>query len=286
MIGVYKITNTVNGKSYVGCSTANVERRIQCHFRGNRGSKLIKSAIDKYGQDKFIYEILEECDSKDVVKDRERYWISFYNTIAPNGYNLTTGGEGYEGWHFAEEVNLSRKPHTQETKDKISKALSGQKRNEEQLERIRVAAKIRNSNPEIREKISKANINPDKETRLKMSISQKERFKNSEASFKGCHHTEEVKKHLSDIAKLKVGELNNFYGKTHSEETKQKLSKAKSDSNKGRCWFTNGFENKFLNLEEGTKLIQENSSWKKGRSQYWKLSSSSTIENVSNEEIH
>lgn len=284
MIGIYKITNTINNKSYVGCSSVSVEGRIKCHLECNdRGSQLVKFAIMKYGREAFISEVIEECCVEDL-KDRERYWISFYDTIAPKGYNLTSGGEGYEGWHFAEEVNRNRKPHSEETKQKIGDANRGQRRSESQLERIRVASKLRNSRPEVRAKISKANSNPSLETREKMSRSQKKRFENSPSTFKGCHHSEESRKKISDSAKLRVGDLGSFFGRNHSDETKAHLSQVKSDSNRGRHWFTNGVENRFMNDADGEFLIKQDPSWRKGQTQYWNnLSNSSTRESITNE---
>ena len=90
---IYKITNLINGKVYIGQSK-NVKRRIKEHqqqYASNSISK-IRNAINKYGIQNFKVEILE----KDIenYNEREMYWISYYNSTDSNcGYNITDGGE-------------------------------------------------------------------------------------------------------------------------------------------------------------------------------------------------
>ena len=84
MIGIYKITNLITQKSYIGQSL-NINRRFQEHCRKNE--QQIDQSIQKYGLDNFKFEILEEC-SAEQLNDREDYWIEYYNTIVPNGYNI------------------------------------------------------------------------------------------------------------------------------------------------------------------------------------------------------
>ena len=98
-IGIYKITNKINGNSYIGMSK-NIERRINEHknlaFNSKRGSdkrKALYQAIRKYGFDNFSLEILEEC-SEESLKTREIYWIEYYNTYHDRRhYNETPGGD-------------------------------------------------------------------------------------------------------------------------------------------------------------------------------------------------
>lgn len=89
MVGIYKITNKVNGKSYIGQSI-DINRRWNEHKTGSYTSA-IHLAIIKYGIENFIWEILEECSIKEL-DIKEKYYIQQYNTLAPNGYNLTDGG--------------------------------------------------------------------------------------------------------------------------------------------------------------------------------------------------
>ena len=91
-IGIYKLTNIINGKSYIGQST-NIERRWSDYKSLCCTSQpLIYNALKKYGIKNFTFEILEEC-KKEELNERERYYIKKYNSFGENGYNLTSGGE-------------------------------------------------------------------------------------------------------------------------------------------------------------------------------------------------
>lgn len=96
MIGIYKITNQINGKVYIGQST-NIKRRWRQHQKtaydvNNKDyEKPLYRAIRKYGIENFIFEILEECLKKELNEKEKRY-ISLYNSFF-NGYNLTLGGD-------------------------------------------------------------------------------------------------------------------------------------------------------------------------------------------------
>ena len=84
MIGIYKITNKINGKAYIGQSVC-LERRFAEHKR--RSEQQIDQAIQKYGIENFTFEVIEECNAEEL-NDREEYWTLHYNSIVPNGYNI------------------------------------------------------------------------------------------------------------------------------------------------------------------------------------------------------
>lgn len=88
---IYKITNKVNGKSYIGQTRYTIESRWKQH-QHKKDNVYFHNAIKKYGADSFIVEQLEECDIKDL-DSREIYYIAKYDTFH-NGYNLTIGGSG------------------------------------------------------------------------------------------------------------------------------------------------------------------------------------------------
>lgn len=85
MVGIYKITNLINQKSYIGQSI-HIERRWQEHCRPS-ASSIIAKAIRKYSQENFSFEILEECDVSEL-NQKEAYYIAFFNTVVPYGYNI------------------------------------------------------------------------------------------------------------------------------------------------------------------------------------------------------
>ena len=113
MWDIYCITNKINNKSYVGLSS-NVDERWKNHIRDSV-SKLksryhaFQSAINKYGKDSFTWQVIETHDSLESANDAEEFFIAYFNTLVPNGYNLTSGGD-------------SQKLH-ESTKKKISDTL-------------------------------------------------------------------------------------------------------------------------------------------------------------------
>ncbi len=95
--GIYKITNKVNQNLYIGKSIW-IENRWQQHIFDalNRPKTAIDFAIQKYGVDNFTNEIIEEC-SFELLNEKERYWINYYNTYRGQGYNCTPGGDSLMG---------------------------------------------------------------------------------------------------------------------------------------------------------------------------------------------
>lgn len=88
---IYKITNKVNGKSYIGQTRYTIEFRWNQH-KHKRDNTYFHNAIRKYGIENFNIEILEECNIEDL-NSREIFYIAKYDTFS-NGYNLTIGGSG------------------------------------------------------------------------------------------------------------------------------------------------------------------------------------------------
>jgi len=113
MAFIYKITNDINDKVYIGMTTRDVTIRWKEHLR--RSSQLIDSTIQELGKEHFSIETIEEC-SDEEVDDREIYWINFYDSFK-NGYNVTLGGrdeklimtdkvnEVLEWWHKGLTIN-------------------------------------------------------------------------------------------------------------------------------------------------------------------------------------
>ena len=89
---IYKITNLINGKCYIG-QTTNSKRRFTEHKAKGYGSeqnKVLYYAFDKYGIDNFSFEVIES--QIENYNEREKYWIRYYDSFE-NGYNQTEGGE-------------------------------------------------------------------------------------------------------------------------------------------------------------------------------------------------
>lgn len=90
---VYKITNKINGKLYVGQTVHDVRRRFSSHCSpGSGGRSAVKAAIMKYGKEHFTLTVLSECATLEQLNDAEAYWIDHFQTMVPSGYNLVAGG--------------------------------------------------------------------------------------------------------------------------------------------------------------------------------------------------
>lgn len=99
---VYKHTNKINGKSYVGITSRKPEQRWGkngIHYaNASKSNGCFYNAILKYGWDNFTHDILLENLSYEEACEEERNYIKIYNSKVPNGYNLTNGGEGTTGF--------------------------------------------------------------------------------------------------------------------------------------------------------------------------------------------
>lgn len=92
MTGIYKITNRMNGKCYIGQSVDIKKRWVQHIGNTGRDSNPMYLDFKKFGIDNFDFEVLEEC-KREELNAKEIYYIKFFDSYR-NGYNLTTGGQG------------------------------------------------------------------------------------------------------------------------------------------------------------------------------------------------
>lgn len=112
---IYRITNKVNGKSYVGLTIQDLTVRFKQHGYKNSCCIKLRNAIQKYGKENFTVETIEKCSNLDELKKKESGWIAKLNTLHPKGYNLTTGGEH----HTVNEESIKK------IIEKIQKAVFG-----------------------------------------------------------------------------------------------------------------------------------------------------------------
>ena len=218
---VYKITNTLNNKTYIGISVNEpTQGRIRKHLAGH-GNRIIANAVKKYGRDAFTYDILEANVFDEFLPDLEVAYIAKFNTVAPHGYNLTYGGD-----------------HAIPSKDarqKLSEAVKGKKNpnfgkvlSEEHRRKISEANKGKKRKPlskEHRRKISEAN-------------------KGTKNQFYGKRHSVEARRKMSDahrgrkcpplseahrrkISEAKRGKNHHNFGKKLPEEHRRKLHESR-----------------------------------------------------------
>ena len=113
---VYVITNTINGKRYIGQTTTSLERRWWFHQK-HSSCTYVHAAIKKYGPKNFTIEVICEPPTIDLMNELEAEYIQRYYTLAPNGYNLTEGGRAPR--------------HSEMTRKKMSLSHMGMRRSEE-----------------------------------------------------------------------------------------------------------------------------------------------------------
>ncbi|MDE0323126.1 MAG: NUMOD3 domain-containing DNA-binding protein [Candidatus Poribacteria bacterium] len=213
---IYKITNTTNGKSYIGQTINKLEKRINNHFNlNNKRCPALKRAIHKYGRDAFTVEILHEA--LDIfLDDLEIAEINKHNTIAPHGYNLQSGGN----------AGSTNRVVSDQTRKKISEAGKGKTHTPESRKKISDAHKGKTLSPETRKKLSEINKGKTLSPEIRKKISD---------GHKGKTFTPEHRQKISQAAerreppslktrrKLSKGRK----GKTHTPETRKKLSENK-----------------------------------------------------------
>ena len=248
MAAIYILTNKINGKQYVG-QTRNIERRLN-HHKKYYANYIISKAIKKYGWDMFnqhIFYILEnDLDYFEIEMIRR------LNTLAPNGYNLESGGNKNKYPSAETRKKLSKaskgknnpmfgrigikcpmfgKRHTEETKRKMSEAQKGEKcymfgkmgaenpmfgkhHSEEAKSKIRNARKGIRHSEATKEKIRNAALGKKhtEQAKINMSEAQKGKLKSKE--------------HKIKMSTARRGVGNPMFGKKHSPETIVKMKVA------------------------------------------------------------
>ena len=228
--GIYKIICIVNGKGYIGKTEGDIEKRVMTHLnKGNPECVALFNAIAKYGKENFTWEILHHEVLPGLLDSLEIDEIRNHNTLSPNGYNLTKGGEGCraseetrrkqseaakgrkmspEARRKMSEANKGRK-HSLETRRKMSEAGKGKKRTDEHCRKLSQANKGKKHSLETRRKISEVQkgktISPEHRQKLSEAgkgrvVSEETRQKLSEAQ-KGRKVSPEERKRLSEISK-------------------------------------------------------------------------------------
>ena len=201
---VYKHTNKINGKVYIGQTGRNPESRW-LEGKGYIGCTLFYNAIQKYGWDAFDHEIVYDCLSFEEANKYEKELIESYDSTNPEkGYNLMSGGvksqpceatrQKMKEAHSGEKNHFYGKTHTPEVKERLRQKNLG-----------------KTIPAEVREKISRS-------IKVTKSKNKKEQPIKEKKDGRKRHRTEEEKINIS--MKLK--------NRTFSEETRNKISQALS----------------------------------------------------------
>lgn len=113
---IYKITNQINGKVYIGQTINSLEKRFNRHKQDALSGRLdthFARALRKYGVNNFIAEIIENVETQEKLNEREHYWINYYNSCK-EGYNetdsiLKSGGNTYKSKTTEEMEDIKAK---------------------------------------------------------------------------------------------------------------------------------------------------------------------------------
>ena len=148
--GIYKITNKITSKIYIG-SSIDVRRRIMKHKsllrRGKHHSKYLQNSWDKYGEEAFVFEKILEVKDKTRLLEFEQ---EFINDLEPE-FNMCPTAGNRLGFKFSEETksllaeksrgnkNFKGRKHSEGTREKMRKAHLGKKMSAEAREKMRVA---------------------------------------------------------------------------------------------------------------------------------------------------
>lgn len=153
---VYKTVNNVNGKAYVGKHVSSVEND---DYLGS--GMLLWRAIHKYGIEHFSKTIVEYCENKEQLNEREKFWIANENTLYPDGYNIARGGEGGDLYtsnprntEIREKLRVLGKNQSDEHRKVFSESRKGKTHTEEAKQKISVARKGMIFSDEHRKNIS------------------------------------------------------------------------------------------------------------------------------------
>jgi len=231
---IYRITNQVNGKAYIGFTT-NLKERLNDHRYRDGRPTYFHNSIEKYGWKNFDTEVLFESWDEDwCLKVMEPKFIDEYGTFGKYGYNSTKGGEGNLGLVMSDEA-----------KAKISKANKG-KPCPEHVKEISRNRKHTEEEKRKRSESQKASYTEERRQKMKEWATGRKHTQETKdkiaKSKRGIPLTEEHKRKVSEgrmgvepwnkgIERTEyIGEGNPFFGKTHTPETIEKIKAA----NKGR----------------------------------------------------
>ena len=231
---IYKITNILNNKIYIGKTKNSIERRFNQHkkssltYDSSNSISYLHSAMYKYGVDNFIIEEIDTADSLTELNQKEKYWINEFNSIDKSiGYNLAKGGDGGDIFNQLdkEAQNKKREKHSIDTSNRIWV-----------------------TNGIDTKYIKKDDVIPEGYYRGRTfntsNIGKYERTEEHRQAMKG-RNPSMLGKHLSEETKQKLREAN--LGKKYSAEVNKKKGRPKYGKNKpmyGRhyMWLTNNIE--------------------------------------------
>ena len=212
--GIYKVTNRVNGKVYIGQSV-DIGRRWHTHMTA-KDDIYFHKAIQKYGVENFKWEVIEQCKKKDL-DEREIYWIEYYDSFN-KGYNRTKGGDGVSDgedhpmWKGGISLDPEyKKKHYEANKDKIKE--KGKEYYEANKDKMKEKVKeYYETNKEKKKEYNKQYYEASKE---KIKEKKKEYYEANKEKMK------EYNKQYREANKEKMREYSKEYYEVNKEKRKE-----------------------------------------------------------------
>jgi group I intron endonuclease len=147
---IYKIINKITNQYYIGQTMQNIEERWRQHKSSKSNCRYLKNSFQKYGIENFEFKLICICFDEDLNR-LEIDYIKKYDSLVPKGFNLRAGGENGGKQNNETKIKISEtlkrryselkpklgKPHTEDAKNKISKALKGRKLTPEIIEKMK-----------------------------------------------------------------------------------------------------------------------------------------------------
>ncbi len=219
---IYKITNTVNNKVYIGQTKQDPDKRWNGHkgaINSGKGCPLLQKAFNKYGADKFKFEVLIICFD-DARFEIEKQYIKKYNSFGKNGYNSNEGGEqggNFKGKHHKPElIEKLRQLNIERYKNPVNRKELSEKV-KEGLAKINLSEKIRAAQAKKREqgiplfknrvRQNNGQFTLNKETKEKIRASVNKYYKNN----KHNNARDNIRKKISETSILTRGRPINQY---------------------------------------------------------------------------
>jgi hypothetical protein len=139
MFIVYKHTNIVSKKSYIGYTSYSMEMRFEQHIKAAGNTKVKRAfqhALRKYPPELWTSEILDVVNTKSEAKNSEKQHICLHETISPYGYNMTEGGDGFVGSSHRRESKAQTSHSLRGIKKTYSNGRTGKKLSEPHMKAI------------------------------------------------------------------------------------------------------------------------------------------------------
>lgn len=236
---VYKTTNLINNKIYIGVKDLN--QKNSNNYLGS--GKYFLRTLKKYGKENFVRVIISDYDNKNDAYNLEKFLVDDAFVARKDTYNIARGGYGGCTGPRSEETKRKiseRNKKYYKTHDGSNKGKSASEETRKKMSEFRLGKKhSEESKKKIREKA--LNRRHNNTTKKKMSSSLKEYYKTHSAAFKGRTHTREWKNQHSERMKGRL------LSEKHIANLKIARAKCKGDYNKDRKWINNGIETKMVN---------------------------------------